>query len=144
MANEMTVVPQNHIWDLVPPPPNANIFGNKWVFRIKQNSDKSIARHKARLVAKGYNHEIGIDYDETFNPFVKIPTVQLVLSIATMLKWSVRQLDVSNVFLHGFLDKPIYMVEPTSFVDRSKPDYVYQLRKSLYGLKQALCAWYLY
>lgn len=35
MADELTALQHHGTWDLVPPPPNANIIGCKWVFRIK-------------------------------------------------------------------------------------------------------------
>jgi DNA polymerase zeta len=47
-------------------------------------------------------------------------------------------LDVSNAFLHGFLDKNVYMEKPLGFIDTSKPDFLYRLYKSLHGLKEAL------
>lgn len=34
------------------------------------------------------------------------------------------------------------MSQAQSFVDNSKPQYVYRLKKVVYGLKQALKAWY--
>ena len=52
-------------WDLIPLPPDKNVIGCKWVFKIKTKSDGFIDRYKAHLVAKGYNKEYGIDYEET-------------------------------------------------------------------------------
>jgi hypothetical protein len=36
----------------------------------------------------------------------------------------------------------VYYIQPTGFVDSSRPDFVYRLNKSLYGLKQAPRAWH--
>ena len=55
-------------------PPDKNVVGCKWVYKVKRNSDGSIARFKARLVAKGYLQQYGLDYAETFSPVVK-PTL---------------------------------------------------------------------
>lgn len=34
------------------------------------------------------------------------------------------------------------MVQPEGFVDTSRPEYVYELKKTLDGLKQASRAWF--
>ena len=34
------------------------------------------------------------------------------------------------------------MVQLPAFVDQDRPNFVYKLRKAIYGLKQAPCAWY--
>jgi hypothetical protein len=51
-------------------------------------------------------------------------------------------MDVKNAFLHGELDREIYMSQPMGFQNQDHPEYVYKLRKALYGLKQAPRAWY--
>ena len=55
MQEEYDALIQNSTWTLVPPQPRQNVVGNKWVFRIKQNSNSSVTRYKARLVAKGFH-----------------------------------------------------------------------------------------
>ena len=66
---------------------------------------------------------------------VKFIIVRTVLSIAASQNWETRQLDISNAFLHGFLDKELFMEQPIGFIDKQNPDYVCKLQKSLYGLK---------
>ena len=68
-------------WDLVPLPPNANVVGNKWVYKIKQKANGDIDRFKACLVAKGYSQESGLDYTKTFSPVVKPIIVCVLLSM---------------------------------------------------------------
>jgi hypothetical protein len=66
----------------------------------------------------------------------------MVLAIAASRNWPLQQLDVKNAFLHGTLNETIFCSQPTSFADPAGPDLVCRLNKSLYGLKQALRAWY--
>jgi hypothetical protein len=53
MNEELATLSANNTWDLVPPQPNMNIVGNKWVYKAKLQFDGSLERLKARLVAKG-------------------------------------------------------------------------------------------
>ena len=142
MQEEIEALHAQGTWDLVALPPDRNLVGCKWVYRLKKQVDGSIARHKARLVAKGFSQEEGINYGETFSPVVKPTTVRLVLALAAHFHWSLRQLDVKNAFLHGILHEEVYMTQPQGFVSKAHPsDFVCRLRKSLYGLKQAPRAW---
>jgi hypothetical protein len=90
-------------------PPGVNIVGSKWIFKTKRRPDGSIDKHKARLVARGFTQQHGIDYGDIFSPVVKPATVHLVLSLVVSRDWSLRQVDVSNAFLHGFLTEDVYM-----------------------------------
>ena len=63
-------------------------------------------------MAKGFHQLVGIDYTETFSPVIKPATIRFVLAIVVNSNWPLRQLDVSNAFLHGFLKKEVYMQQP--------------------------------
>ncbi|KAA0046494.1 putative mitochondrial protein [Cucumis melo var. makuwa] len=60
-----------------------------------------IARHKAQLVTKGYHQVQGFDFNETFSPVVKKPTIRIILALAAQYNWSLTQLYVKNTFLHA-------------------------------------------
>jgi hypothetical protein len=65
-----------------------------------------------------------------------------VLALSVFKGMSLRQLDVKNVFLHGFLEENVYMKQPPGFEDPLFPHHICKLTKSLYGIKQAPRAWY--
>jgi hypothetical protein len=85
------------------------------VFRIKRLADGSIECYKARLVAKGFHQQPKIDYGETYSPVIKLTTVHIVLSLAIFAGWSIQQIDIQNVFLHGTLSKDVFMTQPPGF-----------------------------
>jgi hypothetical protein len=69
-------------------------------------------------------------------------TIRLVLSLAISSGWPIRQIDVQNAFLHGWISEDVYMTQPLGFIHPQFPQHVYKLHKALYGLKQAPCAWF--
>uniref|UniRef100_A0A2N9IMS3 Reverse transcriptase Ty1/copia-type domain-containing protein n=1 Tax=Fagus sylvatica TaxID=28930 RepID=A0A2N9IMS3_FAGSY len=42
-------------------------------------------------------------------------------------QWPLRQLDVSNVFLHGLLKESVFMAQPLGFIDSAQPSHVYDI-----------------
>ncbi|KAJ0483795.1 putative RNA-directed DNA polymerase [Helianthus annuus] len=142
MNDEFSALVKNGTWSLVPYVKDTNVIDSKWVYRLKKDENGNVTRHKARLVAKGYRQQPGIDYQETFSPVIKATTIRVLLSLAVMNQWPMRQLDVQNAFLHGNLEETVYMRQPPGFVDKARPNHVCLLHKSLYGLKQAPRAWF--
>ena len=112
------------------------------MFAIKFTPDGSVARLKAHLVAKSYTRTYGVDYSDTFSSVAKLTFVRLFISLAASYDWDLHQLDIRNVFLHGDLQEEVYLEQPPGFVAQGKIGKVCRLRKSLYGLKQILHAWF--
>ena len=86
MKDELDSLMKNDTWILIKPEKGMKILSNKWVFRIKYNSNMTIERFKARLVVRGCSQREGIDYSETFSPVVRYETIRLVISIAMEYK----------------------------------------------------------
>ena len=141
MQVEFDALHNNNTWDLVSRSSAHNLVGCKWVFRIKRNPNDSIDHYKVRLVAKGCHQRFSCDYTKTFSPVVKPVTIRIVLTLAVRQGWSLRQLDVNNVFLQGTLNEEVLMLQPPGFVNKNFSDHICRLKKVLYGLKQAPCVW---
>jgi transposase InsO family protein len=90
---------ENNTWSLTTLPPGRKAIGSKWVYKLKENADGTIAKYKARLVAKGYTQREGIDFTETFAPVVKFTTIRTLLALAALKDYSVNQMDVSTAYL---------------------------------------------
>ncbi|KFK36578.1 hypothetical protein AALP_AA4G141700 [Arabis alpina] len=128
VMEEMERIHMLNTWSLVPMTEDMNVLDSKWVFRTKLHPDGELDKLKARLVAKGFNQEEGVDYLETFSHVVRTGTIRLVLNIATAKGWPIKQLDVSNAFLHGsdssFLDQTLQALNKRfSMKDLGQPRY---------------------
>jgi len=134
MQHELDALESNETWSFMDLPPGKRPIGCKWIFKVKHKPDDTIDSYKTRLVAKGYTQTKGIEYFETLSLVVKITIVQFIFSLASAKGWILHQLDVNNVFLHGYLNEEIYMTPPAGRT-LSHPTQVCKLRKSLYGLK---------
>ncbi|GJW47794.1 retrovirus-related pol polyprotein from transposon TNT 1-94 [Tanacetum coccineum] len=68
--------------------------------------------------------------------------IRIFLAYAAHKSFTVFQMDVKTVFLHGTLKEDVQVCQPKGFIDADHPSPVYKLKKALYRLKQAPRAWY--
>nr|GFB14970.1 retrovirus-related Pol polyprotein from transposon TNT 1-94 [Tanacetum cinerariifolium] len=141
MKNKIKTLERNGTWTLEDLPKGKRAIDSKWVYKIKFKPNGEVEKYKARLVAKGFTQMKGVDYHDTFAQLAKLVTVRTLLTVAVKRDWIIHQLDVNNAFLHGDLNEEIYMKIPQGF-SKEGETRVCRLRKSLYGLKQALRNWY--
>ncbi|CAI7913554.1 unnamed protein product [Closterium sp. NIES-53] len=118
------------------------ILSGKWVFCVKTAVDGTIERFKARWVVRGYDQRHGIDFDQTFAPVSCHTSVRILLAIAAARHLPLRQIDMKNAFLYALVDAVIYVEQPHTYGEGDPR--VCQLRKSLYGIKQAPRLWQQY
>lgn len=69
-------------------------------------------RPKAHVVAPGSCQVHGFDYDATFGTVVKLSYFSVLLATFTMHDLELHQMDIVTCFLHGDLDKDIFMLPP--------------------------------
>nr|GEX66238.1 copia protein [Tanacetum cinerariifolium] len=117
-------------------------IGTKWVYRNKKDERRIVIRNKERLVAQGYTQEECINYDEVFPLVARIEAIMLFLAYASFMRFIVYQMDVKNAFLYDTIKEEVYVSQLPSFEDLHVPNKVYKVEKALYGLYQALRAWY--
>ena len=127
MEEEIQPLKHNQTWDLVPRPKDLNPISSKRVYKVKTHADGSVERYKAHLGARGFSQQYGLDYDETFCPVAKITTIRVMIALAASKSWKLWQMDVKDAFLHGELDREIYMEQPKGFESKAQPDYIYKL-----------------
>ena len=142
MEDEYHALMKNKTWTLIPNNQNCKLIENKWIYKVKENSDGSINKYKARLVAKRFLQTPELDFNETFSPVVKAATIRIIPTMAVSNDWLLRQVDINNAFLNGDLTEAVYMPQPEGFEDKNRPSYICKLEKALYGLRQVPRAWF--
>ncbi|GJX96283.1 putative RNA-directed DNA polymerase [Tanacetum coccineum] len=112
MEDEMNSLHENNTFELVKLPKGKRALKNKWVYKLKTEEHTSRPRYKGQNWWLGFSQKRGIDFDEIFSPVVKMGSIRVVLGLAASLDLEVEQMDVKTAFLHGDLDKEIYMEQP--------------------------------
>jgi hypothetical protein len=96
--------------------------------------------YKARICAQGFRQTIGINFELKYAPTGKAVLLQLLISFALNHGLLIHQLDVRSAFLTCPLDEKVTLLPPPGF--QCAPGTVLDLKKAIYGLKQASRAWY--
>nr|GEW42847.1 hypothetical protein [Tanacetum cinerariifolium] len=125
-----------------PHPLNHPFFRTKWIWKNNMDDNGIVIKNKARLVAHGYNQHEEIDYEETFAPVARLEAIRIFLAYAAYIGFMVYQMDVKSAFLNEKFSEDVYVQQPTGFESSEFPNHVCKLDKALYGIKQALRAWY--
>jgi hypothetical protein len=56
--------------------------------------------------------------------------------------WCIHHIDVKNAFLNGIIEEEVYIEQLEGFETFDRESHVCRLKRELYGMKQAPCAWY--
>ena len=98
MEDEIKSINQNKTWDLVKLPKNKRAIGCKWVYKLKRDDNGQVCSYKARLVAQGFSQNYREDYDEAFAPVARSATFRILMSIAGVNNYHVKQFDIKTAF----------------------------------------------
>jgi len=73
----------------------------------------------------------------------RLESFRAILHIAAALDWDIQQFDIKTAFLNGVLpdSETMFMAQPPGFEEPGQEDWVWQLLKSIYGMKQASRIW---
>jgi hypothetical protein len=128
-------------FQIVSLPYDQKAIGGKWVFKLKENPDESIARYKARWVVKGYRQIENRDFDETYASVVRSDTSRMMLAIASVLSYQIRQFDIKTAFLYDQMDRMIYIDQSKGF-EKEGTSKTCLLNIDLYDLVQSPHLWF--
>ncbi len=122
-------------------PKGAKVIDSTWA--CKKKSTGKLPRH---LNARGFKQVEGVHYNGTsiHAPVMNAGIIQIVLILIIMANWQGQILDVKGAFLHGEFEdgEVIYMKAPYGFEKFYPDDVVLKLKKCIYGLKQAVMAFW--
>ena len=90
--------------------------------------------------------QYGVNYWETYSPTVNWISVHFIMIFAQVLKLDTQAIDFVLLLPQAKLEVPVYM-ELTAGMDlaghgKDSSKYLLKLKRSLYGLKQALMNWH--
>ncbi|GKE99321.1 retrovirus-related pol polyprotein from transposon TNT 1-94, partial [Tanacetum coccineum] len=142
MQEELNKFERLGVWELIPRLDKVIVITLKCIYKVKLDKLGGIQKNKARLVARGYRQEEEIDFEESFAPVARLEAIRIFLAFAAHMNMVIYQMDVKTAFLNGNLREEVYVSQPDGFLDKNKPNYMYKLKKALYGFKQAPHAWY--
>jgi hypothetical protein len=140
MYTELRALQEQGTWTIVPRSSVDRdlILPSKWVFKTKVDSSGHVIKLKSRIVVCGnfQSSSTGL-----YAPVLQISSLRLLLVMAVRSNLKLRKLDVSNAFVQSSLpeEERTYMNPPPGV--GFGPGEVLELRKSLYGLRQAPFLW---
>jgi hypothetical protein len=128
-------------------PEGVKILPSVWQMRRKGDiKTRKIKKWKARLNIDDSRMEKGLHYDQTYSPVASWNSIRMLLTLTAVHGWHTIQLDYVAAFPQAPVEKDLYMSIPRGFEmeGAAKGEYVLQLKRNLYGQKQAGRVWNAY
>ena len=92
-------------------------------------------------MAHGFSQKEAIDYEKNFAPIARYTFIKSILSLATVMKWKIHQMDVKIEFLNGVVEEEVHVEQPLGFETHDRETHVCKLKKYMYGLQQEPRTW---
>ena len=138
MNREVTALRDMGVFELIPRrdvPNGKKVIKTRFVYKIKQNADGSIKKYKSRLICQGFLLRYGIDYYDTYSSVVGYSSLRTLIALSANTGETFSGYDVGNAYCESSPDDdtPVYVEQPPEMHEKDPEEYVYRLRKSLYG-----------
>ena len=117
--NELTQLLEFGTFEFLPRnqlPKGRKTLTSRVVYRQKINKEGKITKLKARLMVRGFLQVEGIDYINTFTSTTIPLTWRILLALAAINDWEIKQIDFIGAFLNGDLKEDIYMEIPPELI----------------------------
>ena len=85
MTEEYQSILTNDVWNIVPRPKGKFVVTSKWIYKIKNATDRSVEKYKERFVARGFSQVEGVDYDETFSLVARYTSICTIIALAASI-----------------------------------------------------------
>jgi hypothetical protein len=108
-----------------------------WIFTYKFDEDGYLYKFKARLVVRG---DLQDDWGDTYAATLAARVFRLLIALAAAFNLHAYQYDVLNAFLNAPLKRKLYARTPDGF--QTELGGILELKRALYGLKEAPLLWY--
>jgi hypothetical protein len=65
-----------------------------------------------------------VDYEETFSPIAGYASIQVFISISSVMRWRIHQMDVKTTFLNEIIKEEVYIEKPQGFKVHGRESHV--------------------
>ena len=141
MDGEMENLKSHDVYELVPRTNSMHTLKLGWVLQHRTFKISLFERNKGRLVDRSNHRCPGIDYGELLSPVVHLESLRTILALVSVRDLGVIQFDITSAYLHWTLKEEVYMEQPEGYVAPRKEDWVWRLKKGVYGLVQVGRTW---
>jgi len=109
--------------------------------RKRRVMSREVYKWKARLNLDGSKQREGEHYDHTYAPVASWESIRLLLTMVLRNNWKTKQLDFVLAFPQAPVEKVCYMKVPKGIQIHEEGNWVLQVKKNIYGQKQAGRVW---